>query len=104
MVTVDAVERRVGQFFLVWNALVVWNILTQSLHYRLRNAYGPAKARGGGVCILVNVRWATDVKIVSKNCSADIENFHNYLSAFLHAQGVFKYNYDCRVKLTQAPL
>ena len=75
MVTVDAVERRVGQFFLVWNALVVWNILTQSLHYRLRNAYGPAKARGGGVCILVNVRWATDVKIVSKNCSADIETF-----------------------------
>ena len=31
------------------------------------------KARGGGVCILVNDRWATDVKILSKTCSVDIE-------------------------------
>ncbi|KAK2173828.1 hypothetical protein NP493_848g03082 [Ridgeia piscesae] len=30
------------------------------------------KARGGGVCILVNDRWATDVKILSKTCSVDI--------------------------------
>ena len=31
------------------------------------------KARGGGVCILVNDRWATDVKMLSKTCSVDIE-------------------------------
>ena len=29
-------------------------------------------ARGGGVCILVNDRWAPDVKILSKTCFADI--------------------------------
>jgi len=38
---------------------------------RSRNETG--KARGRGVCILVNDRWATDVKILSKTCSVDIE-------------------------------
>ena len=31
------------------------------------------KTRGGGVCFLINDRWATDVKILSKTCSVDIE-------------------------------
>ena len=31
------------------------------------------KTRGGGVCILVNDRWATDVKVLSKTCSANLE-------------------------------
>ena len=38
---------------------------------RSRNETG--KARRGGVCILVNGRWANDVKILSKTCSVDIE-------------------------------
>ena len=31
------------------------------------------KTRGGGVCFLINDRWATDVNILSKTCSVDIE-------------------------------
>ena len=31
------------------------------------------KTRGGVVCFLINDRWATDVKILSKTCSVDIE-------------------------------
>ena len=59
------------------------------------------KNRGRGVCILVNDRWATDVKILSKTCSVD-RNSHNCLSAFLPAQGVFQHNSDCRVYTPQA--
>ena len=40
------------------------------------------KARRGGVCILVNDRWATDVKNVLKSCSADIQT-HIYRPFYL---------------------
>ena len=46
-----------------------------TIYRRDRSRDETGKAWGGGVCILVNGRWATDVKILSKTCSVDIENF-----------------------------
>ncbi|KAK7933490.1 hypothetical protein WMY93_004386 [Mugilogobius chulae] len=44
-----------------------------SLHQGDRTAAALGKTRGGGVCIYINNRWCTDVQIVEKHCSADIE-------------------------------
>ncbi|KAK7888822.1 hypothetical protein WMY93_024382 [Mugilogobius chulae] len=44
-----------------------------SLHRGDRTAAASGKTKGGGVCIYINNRWCTDVQIVEKHCSADIE-------------------------------
>ncbi len=39
---------------------------------RQRNLSG-GKTRGGGVCLYINNAWSTDVTVVSKHCSPDLE-------------------------------
>ncbi len=38
-----------------------------------RNAESTGKSRGGGMCFYINERWCTDVTVLKKMCSSDLE-------------------------------
>lgn len=44
-----------------------------TMYRRDRDRVITGKDKGGGVCLLVNESWCSDVKIVSQDCSTDIE-------------------------------
>ena len=41
--------------------------------YRADRTAESGKRRGGGVCFLVNTRWCSDVKVISRACFPDVE-------------------------------
>ncbi|KAI3352143.1 hypothetical protein L3Q82_020948 [Scortum barcoo] len=46
-----------------------------ALHFTDRNGQvHSGKSKGGGVCFMVNIKWCSDVEIISTGCSPDLEH------------------------------